>query len=602
MSSVAAPPLAPVKTNQRSRSEANPPPETDTPPPELSDSVVSKAPKISRNKDPESSTHAHQTHTGTPIFATPPLLDPFLSRKAAVRLTPGLRDMISAMGSCSPESMTPNLTTDPGVLNAARNADLAAFYVPLQASGTPALRDFYGPSHFDTPDACEFDPDRLAEMQSLFSVSASPAELGAMGGMGLGNVTCMSQPFSTNSGNTLDDCKSTGDPTISLLSSPEVGNEIRANNANPSSLQSGASEASGGNSTSAFASPVSDAKSPSPDHMHLGTSEALALSVAVLPTSALSETLTPIVGIGARAAATSLRKRQRVANRSEHSSASRQPPQLHSQTTDPSQNSERFPSNPRASGASPICAAPMQAKAHPLVHVRRGSRSTSARSLPNLIPLPVPVGITPPPMRGGNDRVSQPQKFPHPMVWLNTPHGPTVVPFEFLVTNGMAHHAFTPYGLVPMGPQQKVSAQQARQSKKSTTTPTQAAAGIARPVSAAVLAATLRPGIALSNATLTGEHTAVSPAITDNGGTRKRRRRTGNDDNACSVEQARRNRAKAMVRLKQKKAVRSYEKTVRYGVRKRIAMVRPRVNGRFATKREMEEWERNGGRFCADDK
>lgn len=79
---------------------------------------------------------------------------------------------------------------------------------------------------------------------------------------------------------------------------------------------------------------------------------------------------------------------------------------------------------------------------------------------------------------------------------------------------------------------------------------------------------------------------------------RKRRRRQTADGNMCSVEQARRNRARALERLREKKSLRKYAKTVRYACRKKIAMVRPRVNGRFATKEEVEHYRRSG-RFVA---
>lgn len=58
--------------------------------------------------------------------------------------------------------------------------------------------------------------------------------------------------------------------------------------------------------------------------------------------------------------------------------------------------------------------------------------------------------------------------------------------------------------------------------------------------------------------------------------------------------QARENRARAKKRLQEKKSVRGQALTVRYACRKRIAMIRPRVNGRFATKEEVEENDRKG--------
>ncbi|CAN8063901.1 unnamed protein product [Agarophyton chilense] len=75
-------------------------------------------------------------------------------------------------------------------------------------------------------------------------------------------------------------------------------------------------------------------------------------------------------------------------------------------------------------------------------------------------------------------------------------------------------------------------------------------------------------------------------------GSRKKRRRQMLDRSGCSVEQARENRARALKRLRHKKSMRTQGTAVRYACRKRIAMVRPRVNGRFATKEEVEECQR----------
>ncbi|CDF32361.1 unnamed protein product [Chondrus crispus] len=77
------------------------------------------------------------------------------------------------------------------------------------------------------------------------------------------------------------------------------------------------------------------------------------------------------------------------------------------------------------------------------------------------------------------------------------------------------------------------------------------------------------------------------------GGSRKRRRRQLLERSGCTEEQARQNRAHALTRLRQKKTLRSQQSKVRYACRKRIAMVRPRVNGRFATKEEVEECKRS---------
>lgn len=75
--------------------------------------------------------------------------------------------------------------------------------------------------------------------------------------------------------------------------------------------------------------------------------------------------------------------------------------------------------------------------------------------------------------------------------------------------------------------------------------------------------------------------------VTDS--SRRKRRLLMLERTGCSEEQARENRARARQRLQQKKSARGQPLTVRYACRKRIAMVRPRVNGRFATKEEVEE-------------
>lgn len=55
------------------------------------------------------------------------------------------------------------------------------------------------------------------------------------------------------------------------------------------------------------------------------------------------------------------------------------------------------------------------------------------------------------------------------------------------------------------------------------------------------------------------------------------------DPNTC-----RQRRAEAMERFRRKKAVRCYGRRVRYQIRKRIATTRPRVNGRFAKRSDLE--------------
>lgn len=84
----------------------------------------------------------------------------------------------------------------------------------------------------------------------------------------------------------------------------------------------------------------------------------------------------------------------------------------------------------------------------------------------------------------------------------------------------------------------------------------------------------------------------AAPPFEPVGGSRKKRRRQLLERSGCTEEQARQNRAHALKRLRQKKTLRSQQSTVRYACRKRIAMVRPRVNGRFATKEEVEECQR----------
>lgn len=71
-------------------------------------------------------------------------------------------------------------------------------------------------------------------------------------------------------------------------------------------------------------------------------------------------------------------------------------------------------------------------------------------------------------------------------------------------------------------------------------------------------------------------------------------RRKCDEEDLCGEVEARRNRKKALERLRSKKKRRgmSAGEGVRYACRKRIAMVRPRVNGRFATKKEVEEWRK----------
>lgn len=89
---------------------------------------------------------------------------------------------------------------------------------------------------------------------------------------------------------------------------------------------------------------------------------------------------------------------------------------------------------------------------------------------------------------------------------------------------------------------------------------------------------------------MAGANIATSHAPYESAGnSRKKRRRQMLERSGCSEEQARENRARALKRLRQKKTVRSQSGTVRYACRKRIAMVRPRVNGRFATKEEVEQ-------------
>ena len=91
-----------------------------------------------------------------------------------------------------------------------------------------------------------------------------------------------------------------------------------------------------------------------------------------------------------------------------------------------------------------------------------------------------------------------------------------------------------------------------------------------------------------SNATPSQTTSPLEPV----GGSRKKRRRQLLERSGCSEEESRENRARALKRLRHKKTLRSQNATVRYACRKRIAMVRPRVNGRFATKEEVEDVHR----------
>lgn len=74
----------------------------------------------------------------------------------------------------------------------------------------------------------------------------------------------------------------------------------------------------------------------------------------------------------------------------------------------------------------------------------------------------------------------------------------------------------------------------------------------------------------------------------------KARRQLAVDNATCSASQARSNRAAAVMRLRAKKRLRTEGSKVRYACRKKIAMVRPRINGRFATKIEVAEAARLG--------
>lgn len=45
-----------------------------------------------------------------------------------------------------------------------------------------------------------------------------------------------------------------------------------------------------------------------------------------------------------------------------------------------------------------------------------------------------------------------------------------------------------------------------------------------------------------------------------------------------------------VMRYREKKQRRKYEKTIRYASRKAYAEIRPRIKGRFVTKEELEAW------------
>lgn len=74
----------------------------------------------------------------------------------------------------------------------------------------------------------------------------------------------------------------------------------------------------------------------------------------------------------------------------------------------------------------------------------------------------------------------------------------------------------------------------------------------------------------------------------------KKRRQLAVDRAGCSADQAKLNRAAALQRLRAKKNKRNFDYKIRYACRKRIALVRPRINGRFATKEEVAEAKRLG--------
>lgn len=74
----------------------------------------------------------------------------------------------------------------------------------------------------------------------------------------------------------------------------------------------------------------------------------------------------------------------------------------------------------------------------------------------------------------------------------------------------------------------------------------------------------------------------------------KKRRQLEVDRATCSADQSKRNRAAALERLRAKRRLRCFDYKVRYACRKRIALVRPRINGRFATKKEVAEAKRMG--------
>jgi len=66
-----------------------------------------------------------------------------------------------------------------------------------------------------------------------------------------------------------------------------------------------------------------------------------------------------------------------------------------------------------------------------------------------------------------------------------------------------------------------------------------------------------------------------------------------------TVEQRRRERIAALIRFRQKKAKRSFKKTVRYECRKKLADSRPRVKGRFVKKAEIRLYEKYGNDYRA---
>ena len=98
-------------------------------------------------------------------------------------------------------------------------------------------------------------------------------------------------------------------------------------------------------------------------------------------------------------------------------------------------------------------------------------------------------------------------------------------------------------------------------------------------------------GVSEKNLGVKKENVALRPPPLSRTGSGGKRRKKVIVPHECPAVQAKKNRAEAIKRLKQKKLMRTFNKKVRYQCRKKIALHRPRVRGRFATKEEVERFK-----------